>query len=325
VRDEEARLPACIASLEAQTVEAWEVVAVDDGSADGTPDLLAAWARRDGRVRVLTTGRRGIVAALETAREAGRAPVLARMDADDVAHPERLEAQLGLLEACPEVALCGCLVRYVPRERVQGGARRYEAWINGLRSHEEMERDLFVECPLAHPTFVMRARAVASVGGYRDRGWPEDYDLVLRLWEAGARFAKVPRVLLEWTEGADRLSRHHPSYAPEAFRRCKVEVLRRTLLREREGVVVWGAGPTGKAFARTLNRAGQELRAFVDLDPRKIGQEIHGAPVVAPDGVEAFRGAFCVGAVGQAGAREEIREALRGRGWEELRDFCAVA
>lgn len=325
VRDGARWLPEAVASLEAQTLDAFEVLAVDDGSDDATPEILEAWAGRDPRVRLLRQERRGIVAALERARAEARAPWLARMDADDVALPRRLEAQLALTEADPAVVACGTLVEYFPRGRLRGGALRYERWINGLVEPEEIVRDLFVECPLPHPTFFLRADAVDAVGGYRNPGWPEDYDLVFRLWQAGGRLAKVPEVLLRWRERPDRLSRTDPRYASEAFRRCKVHWLGRTLLQRRRGVVVWGAGPTGKAFARTLLDAGEALRAFVDLDPRKVGQEIHGAPVVEPAGVEAYRDALSVAAVGQPGVRAEIRRSLREMGWEEGEEFVAVA
>jgi hypothetical protein len=301
------------------------VLAVDDGSADGSAGVLEAWAAADPRVRVIRQARRGLVSALEAARSAARGGYLARMDADDVAEPRRLQRQRALLDAHPELVGCGCLVRYFPESLVQGGALRYEEWINALVTPDDIERDLFVECPLAHPTFFLRADAVAAVGGYQERGWPEDYDLLLRLWEAGGRFGKVPEVLLGWREGPARLSRVDAAYGPDAFRRLKVHYLGRTLLGEREGAVVWGAGPTGKAFAQTLLAAGAHVRAFVDLDPRKVGQSIHGAPVVPPEGVERFRGALCVAAVGQPGARAEIRRTLSALGWSEMVDFVAVA
>jgi glycosyltransferase involved in cell wall biosynthesis len=325
VRDGAEHLPDCIQSLEAQTFSDYEVVAVDDGSIDATADLLRAWAARDPRVRVLHRPRRGLVAALEDGRDRLRGRYLARMDADDVAEPRRLEAQLGLMTVCPELVGCGCHIRYFPDHEVLGGARRYEEWLNALLTPDQIERDLFVECPLAHPSFFLRTDAVDAAGGYRDLGWPEDYDLVLRLWEAGGRFGKAPETLLHWREGANRLSRVDAAYGPEAFRRLKVDVLKRTLLRGRDGAVVWGAGPTGKAFAQTLRAGGVPLLAFVDLDPRKIGQTIHGAPVVAPARLERYRGGLCLAAVGARGARNEIREALHGLGWAEMIDFLAVA
>jgi len=247
------------------------------------------------------------------------------MDADDVSEPGRLAAQRALLESDPDVALCGCRVRYFPEALVQEGARRYEIWLNGSIDHDAIARDVFVECPVAHPTFFMRADAVAAVGGYRDVGWPEDYDLVLRLWREGRRFAKVPETLLRWRETPDRLSRTDPRYGPEAFRLCKAHHLARTLLVRRAKVVVWGAGPVGKAFSRTLRRVGVEVSAFVEVDPRKIGQEIHGAPVLDTDGGLSTHGALHLCAVGQPGARKTLRELLEGAGLEELVDFVSVA
>ncbi len=200
-----------------------------------------------------------------------------------------------------------------PGSTVRDGALRYESWINGLSTHEALVRDLFVECPIPHPTFLLRADVVDLVGGYRDRGWPEDYDLVLRLWEGGGRFGKVPEPLLRWREGEDRLSRSHPAYSAEAFRRCKVHFLLRTHLRNGRGVMVWGAGPVGKAFARELIAQGGRLLAFVDLDPRKVGQEIYGVQVIPPAAALRIPGAFSLAAVGKKGGRGEIRETSEGR------------
>jgi hypothetical protein len=206
---------------------------------------------------------------------------------------------------------------------LRDGARRYERWINALTTPDDIERELFVECPLAHPTLLLRRAAVEAVGGWRDPGWPEDYDLVLRLWVARWRLGKVDEVLLDWRESPDRLSRRDPRYGEDAFRRCKVHYLGHRL--GGRAVVVWGAGPVGKAFARALQAAGHRVAAFVELDPRKIGQEIHGAPVVAPAALTDFVGCYAVAAVGTPGARADIRRMLTRAGWVEPAEWCAVA
>src|SRR5690606_31191948 len=314
-RDAAEHLGDAIASLEAQTFTDYEVLAVDDGSTDGTASVLEAWAARDRRVRVIRTPRRGLVPALATALEAATGELIARMDADDVAEPERLARQVALLDARPDVVACGTRVRYFPRAAVRDGARRYEHWLNSLTEPDELARDLFVECPIAHPALVARRAAVLAAGGYRDPGWPEDYDLVLRLWAAGGRLANVPEVLLHWRERPDRSSRTDPRYSADAFRRCQGHHLRRALLRAGPGsgdaargpvagkdggrtagrpALVWGAGPVGKLFARELLRQGVPLAGFVDLDPRKIGQRIYDVPVVGPPDVGRFRGALAL-------------------------------
>ncbi len=324
-RDAAAHLAEAAASLRAQTFSDFEIIAVDDGSTDATGALLDAWSERDDRVRVLHTPPRGLVAALGSALAHATGEIIARMDADDVAHPDRLRRQVDWLDAKPELAACGTRVRYFPRESVRGGALRYERWINGLTAPADLVADLFVECPIAHPTLAIRSTALHAAGGYHDRGWPEDYDLVLRLWLHGLGIGNVPESLLDWREGGHRLSRNDVRYSAAAFRRCKVHYLVRGFLPRFAGVVVWGAGPVGKAFARELTAQGQVVRAFIDLDPRKIGQTVYDAPVVEPAGLASYLDAFVVAAVGSATARAEIRAALTQAGRIAMLDCCAVA
>jgi glycosyltransferase involved in cell wall biosynthesis len=325
VRDAAEHLDEAVRSLEAQTFADVEAVVVDDGSRDATPDILAGWRARDRRVRVLRQEAAGIVTALERARAEARGVYLARMDADDVSEPNRLSAQHALMESEPDTALCGCAVTYFPRGAIRAGSLRYERWINACRTPDDIARNVFVECPVAHPTFFMRADAIARVGGYRDAGWPEDYDLVLRLWRAGDRLAKAPEPMLRWRESPGRLSRNDVRYGPRAFLACKVHHLRRTLLAGRRRAVVWGAGPVGKAAARALLVAGTEVAAFVELNPRQLGQRIHGAPVVGLEDALRIEGALHLAAVGQAGARDRIRALFAGAGLQELREFVAIA
>jgi hypothetical protein len=171
---------------------------------------------------------------------------------------------------------------------------------------------------------MMRTAAIVALGGYRVFDGPEDYELWLRAHRAGLRFAKLPEVLLTWRDDAGRASRTHPRYAPERFRALKLEALEYAHLPRGRGVVIWGAGPIGKAWARALKGRGHGVEAFVEVHPRRLGRTIQGARVV---GVEAarIRGPLHLAAVGQVGARERIREAARGLGLVEGEDLVAVA
>jgi hypothetical protein len=240
------------------------------------------------------------------------------MDADDVALPERLELQVEAIEQ-EELAAVGGQVEYFPEPT--DGMRAYAGWLNSLVTVDAALRDLWIECPLPGPGLMARAELFS----YRDRGWPEDYDLVLRIWEGGGRFRNVDNLVHRWRDHPDRLTRTQPAYTLDAFRRCKVHFLRRTLLAGGRAAVVWGAGPTGKAFARELLAAGTPLAAFVEVDPRKLGKRIHGAPVVPVEHAADFPGALALGAVSGPEGRARVRELAAGLGLAEGKDFVAVA
>jgi glycosyltransferase involved in cell wall biosynthesis len=325
VRDGGPHLAAALESLAAQTFQNFEVIVVDDGSTDDSAAIGHGFARQDRRLSVLQQPPRGLVAALERARAAARGRLLARMDADDIALPVRLEAQVSALDSDPSLAACGGRVELFPRAALRDGMRRYERWLNRLVSPETTAADVFVECPIAHPTLVVRADATGAVGGYRDRGWPEDYDPLLRLWARGARFRNVEELVLRWREDPARLSRRSAAYGQDAFVRCKAHYLLKTFLRDGTGAVIWGAGPVGKSFARALLERGAHVRAFIDVDPRKIGRSIHGIPVVSVDDAERLSGGVVLGAVAGEEARAQIREAVAAQGRREGIDFVAVA
>jgi glycosyltransferase involved in cell wall biosynthesis len=327
VRDAVATLGACLDSLAAQTLADHEVIAVDDGSRDGSGELLLARARTDSRLQVRRTPPRGLVPALSLSLAEARAPLVARMDADDVALEERLFLQVERLERDRSVDVLGCRVALFasPGEAPGEGMRAYVAWQNALLDHDAIFRDRFVESPLVHPSVAMRAEALRRLGGWRAFDGPEDYDLWLRALEAGLRFAKLGETLLMWRDGNGRLTRNDPRYAPGRFLALKLEALARGPLAGSRPAVVWGAGPVGKAWSRALRASGHALAAFVEVDPRKIGGTIHGAPVLSVEEASRFRGPLHLAAVGQKGARDRLRaEALR-LGLEEGRDLVAVA
>ena len=325
VRDAAATLHACLDSLAAQTLGDHEVVAVDDGSADGSAEILLARARADPRQRVVRGPRLGLVGALCVALAEARAPLGARMDADDVAREPRLALQAERLEQDPAIDVLGCRVGLAPSPGAGEGMRAYLEWQNALVDHDAMARDRFVESPLVHPSVAMRTATLLRLGGWRDFDGPEDYDLWLRGFDAGLRFAKLEETLLEWRDSPGRLTRTDPRYARERFLALKLEALSRGALAGGRGVVVWGAGPVGRAWSRALRAAGHEVCAFVEVDPRKVGGRRDGAPVVAVAEAGRLRGPLHLAAVGQRGARERIRAEAARLGLTDGIDIVAVA
>jgi glycosyltransferase involved in cell wall biosynthesis len=327
VRNAAPWLDDCLDSLARQTLTDHEVVVVDDGSDDGGGALLDLRAAADARLRILHRPARGLVAALNEGLDHCRAPLVARMDADDVCHPRRLELQAAELGAHADVGVVSCLVRHFPAHRVGRGFLLYERWLNGLVTHDDMACERFVESPVAHPSVMARTDTLLDAGGWRDPGWPEDYDLWLRLLCDGIRFAKIGRPLFFWREHDTRLSRTDGRYSVGSFLRCKTHFLVRGPLAGGRTVILWGAGRTGRRLSKLLVEEGVEIGAVVDIDPAKIGGRLRGAPVIDPDELPDHlqREAVVLAAVASRGARDLIRARLVGLGLVEGSTFWCVA
>lgn len=323
-RDAAETLEQALAGVLAERRVPLEVIAIDDGSRDDGASIVARLARTDARIVPVRTDGVGVARALMVGVSHARAPVLARMDADDVSLPNRLPAQLDALAADARLAALGTQVEAFPDATVGEGLRRYVAWQNALVSPEDHAREIFVESPLCHPSVVLRRGPFERVGGFRDGPFPEDYDLWLRLDAEGHALAKLPRVLLRWRHRRGRVTFRDPRCAPERLVAAKAEHLAPRLARAGRPIAVWGAGPTGKRFARALEAHGLFADRFVDIDPRKIGSTRRGAPVVAPSSVARGTHSLVV-AVGARGARAIVRERLSRDGWHEGSDFVCVA
>ncbi len=202
VRDGEATIAEAVESILAQSHRDLELVLVDDGSRDATAERAERAARGDPRLRLFREPARGLATQLNGAAERARGPLLARMDADDVAHPERLALQVQYLDAHPECLALGCeALRVDPQRRPLGR-------LGVALDHAAIESELLAGRgdALLHPTLVMRRDAFEAIGGYRvEYDVAEDLDLLLRLAERG-RLANLPQPLLEYRQHLGKVS-----------------------------------------------------------------------------------------------------------------------
>lgn len=315
-------LRAALDSILAQSLADFELLIVDDHSDDGA---IAGLSLQDPRIRLLASEGRGVSHAFNTGLSAARGAYVARMDADDIALPERFQRQLDYLQCHPRVDICGGCVEIFPPERVAGGNRRYQEWLNSCLEPSHIRRELFVESPIPNPTAFFRRAAINRLGGYADPDWPEDYDLFLRADALGMQMGKPPEPVLRWREHDSRLTRTDPRYSIESFQRAKAHCLARGRLAGASEVVLWGAGPGGRLFHDLLQREGVAVSGFLDVHPRRIGGEKRGLPVWPVEHISNLEGRFVLVAVGAAGAREKIRRFMQQHRWVEGEQYLFVA
>jgi glycosyltransferase involved in cell wall biosynthesis len=202
VRNVQDTIDPAIRSIVAQTWKAWELIVVDDGSTDTTPELLRAWAGLDDRIRPFVDGcARGISARLNEGVRRSRAPIIARMDGDDICYPHRLSTQLTFLHENPDVDLVGAGSMVFTSD---GSPRGPRAWPG---EHEVLTANpLLNGIPLAHPTWMgRRSWFLRFPYDPRATGW-EDQEVLLRGYTS-SRYANLPDVLLGYREDRIKLRR----------------------------------------------------------------------------------------------------------------------
>ncbi|NUN15405.1 MAG: glycosyltransferase [Myxococcales bacterium] len=324
-RNAESTLGEAIESVLGQSFSEFELILVNDGSSDASLDVVLSYSHCDSRIVSHMNPGVGIVDALNAGVSISRSTWIARMDADDICHPDRLGKQLAVADEVSGLSVVGCRVEVFPEQSITAGMRHYIEWLNGLDTPARIANEIWVESPVAHPSAMIRRDALAAVGGYIYGDFPEDYDLWLRLHNAGHRFGKATETLLYWRDNPSRLSRLDSRYRPEAFRKLKARHLVLGPLQTRREVQIWGAGPDGKAWGRVLEDLGVRITRYLDVDPRKIGGKIRGVtPVVSYESAPQRRDLFLLGAVGAKGARSLVRAALQEMGFRETEDYLFV-
>lgn len=242
----EKHLAEAVDSILAQTFADFEFIIVDDASTDATAALLADYARRDSRIRILTNESNSKIAfSLNRGLAEARAPLIARMDADDWSHPERFAKQYAFMKSHSEIAVCGTWL-----EVYDSG----EVWPWPCGDADIRARMLF-DSSLAHPTVVFRKQIVESLAEGYDVTTPpaEDYDLWARLAvHAEVRFANLPEVLLRYRTYPEKNRAAYREQQKVAADRARMRLLRS-----------FGLSPSEKEVACHLALGGAETPTTV--------------------------------------------------------------
>ena len=262
---------------------------------------------------------RGLPGALNAGLESARGALIARMDADDVCHPQRLALQAAWMAEHPETGLLTTRVHFGGDRETARGFAHFVDWQNGLLDHEAISRNRFRDTPVSHPSVMFRRELPRLHGGYADGFFAEDWELWLRWLHAGVRMAKLPQELLVWNDPPRRATRSDSRYCEAANNQLRALWLARWLERHNPWhprVYLLGAGKVARRRLAPLWEKGVQVAAFVDIDPKKIGQKVHGVPVIGRDGLPGPGRCFLLNALTAHGADEDAARWLAAAGYD---------
>jgi glycosyltransferase involved in cell wall biosynthesis len=314
VGGEAAWMEQAVGSILAQSLTDLELVLAVNARLPRLLERVAALPRDD-RLRVLSLDEPDMVVRVNQGLSQVRGALVARMDADDLAHPQRLALQAGYLARHPEVAAVGAFVTSnVDSETIR--------WTNSFHDEAAIRRNLFIDSPVVHPTLLARAEAFRRHGGYRVNDLAEDYDLVLRWVLAGERLEKLPEPLLFWRRHDAALTRCNPRYSNASQARLKVSHLARDPRLSGRPLGILNGGAHGRDLCRALLEAGVEPRCFFDVDQAKHGRRIRNRyPILPHTDIPQHPDLFLLCARGGMDERATIRAYLEAYGRQEEQDY----
>jgi len=319
----ESTLARAIKSILRQTYTNFELLLINNNSTDKSFSIAATFSKTDKRIRLLNEPKQGVAHAMNFGLQNARGKFLARMDADDISYPQRLEKQVQFLHDNPKIGLVGCEVNYVAHEENTPGFNRFVNWVNSFHSSAEIKLNRFVEIPLVNPTILFRREIYEEFGGCLHGDFPEDYEMLLRYLEAGVKMAKLPEPLLEWHDYSTRLTRTDERYSTEAFFRVKAKYFWNWSEKNNPfhpEIWVWGAGRKTRQRAKLLEKQGLKINGYFDIVKGKTTEKksLHFTEVPEPGKI------FIVPMVNKRGVSKQIKDYLLKIDYQEGRDFLMM-
>lgn len=267
VKNAELYLEQCMDSIVRQTYGNWELIAVDDGSTDKSMEILENYERFNPRIIVKESNEDGIIPALQLAFDNSSGQFITRMDADDMMPTNKLETFLAAIQGKKKTIVTG-KVRYFSDKKVSEGYRRYEEWLNTVVEEEDFRKNLYRECIIASPNWLVDRSCFENDFSISDLEYPEDYDMVFKWFEKGYSFKGINTVTHLWREHPERTSRNSENYQQKAFFELKTKRFIDHFKSQIDGVQVIGAGQKGKLVSEILKRNNINFEWY-DLNPKR--------------------------------------------------------
>lgn len=307
-------------SVVCQTYQNWELLIVDDHSTDNSWNLVSRYAEKDSRIKPMVNKGTGIISALQTGYEYAKGEFITRMDSDDIMTPNKLSKMVADLKNSGTGKVALGWVKYFSEVGIGEGFKSYETWLNTLSSTGTNYDDLYKECVIPSPCWMVYKSDFEDCGGFASNRYPEDYDLVFRFFEAGLKCIPTDEVLHHWRDYPTRASRTDKNYADNTFMGLKLDYFLKLHRLPHKPLVVWGAGNKGKTIAKNLLDLGVKFHWVCD-NPKKIGKEIYGEKMLGFHVIDDLLNTQNIITVANPKAQLEIKKFFEFRGKQSMIDY----
>ena len=266
-------LKPCLDSILAQTYTNWELIAVNDGSTDGSAEVVSKYANENSNIHVVDSEGKGVVAALRKGYGLSSGEWIHRMDSDDLMPAEKL--QLLINRATLGTVVTGKVSYFCDEYDIGEGFLKYADWLNEIMESGDFWRDVYKECPIPSSAWLMHRSDFERIGGFESDLMPEDYDLSFRIMEYNLKVVRVPHIVHHWRDSATRTSRNEKHYFPTAYIPLKVHYFLKIAHDSSKCLVLLGAGIKGKKMAKELLEKEISFKWYTN-NPNKVGHDIYG-------------------------------------------------
>ena len=270
----------CLDSIVNQSYLNWELIAVNDHSTDFSKDILMNYQNKDIRIKVYENNKTGIINALKIALKKSNGTLITRMDADDIMAPYKLDQLVKLLTQHQNGYVATGLVKYFSTsKKLNEGYLNYEKWLNNLTSNNANFSQLYKECVIPSPCWMLNKADLLKIGAFDSTIYPEDYDLTFRMFYGKLKVLGTNKILHYWRDYPERTSRTNANYSNNAFPKIKIHYFIKYELDSNKQLIVWGAGKKSKAIAQLLIQ-NKVTFSWITNNPKKIGKTIYGCKIL---------------------------------------------
>jgi len=314
-------LEECIDSIINQSYIDWELIAVNDHSSDESFDLISDYAKEDGRIKVFNNKGSGIIEALRMAFSKSQGQYISRMDADDIMPTNKLEILLMHLTSQKAPSVCIGKVEYFSEHDLGEGYQKYAQWLNDLTIQNRNFLEIYKECVVPSPNWLMRKIDFIKIGAFDSEFYPEDYDLCFRMRAGQLNICGVNQVTHLWRDHKSRASRNDENYKDNQFLSLKLHYFLKLDYQRSKQLVLWGAGKKGKKLAKKLIKQDIPFK-WISNNVKKQGIKIYDQLLFAVTEIKQDEEVQVIIAVATRDSKNDILRTLDSLNLNDYNFFC---